>query len=84
MSLLHEDRLFPVEPATRKIAKRLYVAVKDLPIVSPHGHTQAAWFARNAPFPIRQSSLSNQIIMFSGCSTAKASRSMTSKSARRS
>jgi len=22
-----------------------------LPLVSPHGHTQAAWFARNEPFP---------------------------------
>ncbi len=22
-----------------------------MPIVSPHGHTQAAWFARNEPFP---------------------------------
>ena len=26
-------------------------SVKDLPIVSPHGHTQAAWFAKNEPFP---------------------------------
>jgi glucuronate isomerase len=25
--------------------------VRHLPIVSPHGHTQAAWFARNEPFP---------------------------------
>jgi glucuronate isomerase len=25
--------------------------VKDLPLVSPHGHTQAAWFAHNQPFP---------------------------------
>ena len=24
---------------------------EDLPIVSPHGHTQAGWFARNEPFP---------------------------------
>ena len=22
-----------------------------MPIVSPHGHTQAGWFARNEPFP---------------------------------
>lgn len=29
----------------------LYASVKDLPIVSPHGHTQAAWFAKNEPFP---------------------------------
>jgi glucuronate isomerase len=49
--LIHEDRLFPAEPAARKIARELYVSVKDLPIVSPHGHTQAAWFAKNEPFP---------------------------------
>jgi glucuronate isomerase len=49
--LLHPDRLFPADPAVRKIAQALYASVKDLPIVSPHGHTQAAWFARNEPFP---------------------------------
>ncbi len=51
MSLLHEDRLFPADPTTRAIARRLYASVKDLPILSPHGHTQAAWFAKNEPFP---------------------------------
>jgi glucuronate isomerase len=49
--LIHEDRLFPAEPSIRKIAKALYAHVKSLPIVSPHGHTQAAWFAKNEPFP---------------------------------
>jgi glucuronate isomerase len=49
--LIHEDRLFPVEPDARKIAKALYAQVKDLPIISPHGHTQAGWFAKNEPFP---------------------------------
>jgi len=49
--LLHEDRLFPAEPATRQIARALYVQVRSLPILSPHGHTQAAWFAANQPFP---------------------------------
>ncbi len=51
MTLLHEDRLFPPDATTRAIAKRLYASVKGLPIVSPHGHTQAAWFAHNQPFP---------------------------------
>ena len=51
MPLLHEDRLFPVDPTTRNIAKRLYESVRGLPIVSPHGHTHAAWFAQNEPFP---------------------------------
>ena len=49
--LLHEDRLFPAEPALRSMARSLYDSVRNLPIVSPHGHTQAAWFARNEPFP---------------------------------
>ena len=49
--LIHEDRLFPPDPVARAIAKALYAQVKALPIVSPHGHTQAAWFARNEPFP---------------------------------
>lgn len=49
--LLHDDRLFPPDPTTRKIAKTLYQSVRSLPIVSPHGHTQAAWFADNQPFP---------------------------------
>lgn len=47
---LHPDRLFPADPATRAIARELYGAVKDLPIISPHGHTDPAWFATNAPF----------------------------------
>ncbi|MFZ0744672.1 MAG: glucuronate isomerase [Terracidiphilus sp.] len=51
MKLLDEDRLFPPEPGVRAIASALYERVKSLPIVSPHGHTQAAWFAQNQPFP---------------------------------
>ncbi len=49
--LLHPDRLFPADHGTRKIAQALYASIKDLPIVSPHGHTQASWFAKNEPFP---------------------------------
>lgn len=51
MALLNEDRLFPADETTRAIARRLYEQIRDLPIVSPHGHTQAGWFARNEPFP---------------------------------
>lgn len=51
MALLHDDRLFPADPDTRAIARRLYATVRDLPIISPHGHTQAAWFATDEPFP---------------------------------
>lgn len=34
----------------RRIAVRLFSAVERLPIVSPHGHTDPAWFAGDAPF----------------------------------
>ena len=34
----------------RAIARELYREVAGLPIVSPHGHTDAAWFALNEPF----------------------------------
>ncbi|WP_298161051.1 glucuronate isomerase [Brevundimonas sp.] len=44
---LHPDRLFPADPETRAVARRLYAGIKDLPIVSPHGHTDPAWFAQN-------------------------------------
>jgi len=47
---LHEDRLFPADPGTRAIARELYAGVRALPIVSPHGHCDPAWFALNAPF----------------------------------
>lgn len=51
MKLLNEDRLFPAEEKTRAIARRLYEGICKLPIISPHGHTQARWFAQNEPFP---------------------------------
>jgi glucuronate isomerase len=49
--LLDPNRFFPAEPGTREIARALYERVRALPIISPHGHTQASWFARNEPFP---------------------------------
>lgn len=48
---LHPDRLFPADETTRAIARRLYQEIKDLPIVSPHGHTDPSWFANNELFP---------------------------------
>lgn len=42
---LNPDRLFPADPSTRDIARSLYESVADLPIISPHGHTDPAWFA---------------------------------------
>ncbi|WP_339764386.1 glucuronate isomerase [uncultured Sulfitobacter sp.] len=51
MALLDEDRIFPTDPAVRDIARALYNDVRDLPIISPHGHTDPRWFAENAAFP---------------------------------
>jgi len=48
--VLSEDRLFPAEPSVRAIARRLYSKVRALSIVSPHGHTDPAWFALDEPF----------------------------------
>jgi len=48
---LHPDRLFPADPTTRAVARELYAEVAGLPIISPHGHCDPAWFAENAPFP---------------------------------
>ncbi|KQN77927.1 glucuronate isomerase [Sphingomonas sp. Leaf62] len=48
--LLNPDRLFPADPTTRGIARELYAAVRDLPIVSPHGHTDPSWFATDRPW----------------------------------
>ncbi len=47
---LHPDRFFPVDEATRGIARGLFAHVEKLPIISPHGHTDPAWFATNASF----------------------------------
>jgi glucuronate isomerase len=48
--VLHPDRLFAADPTQRSIARRLYQEIKDLPIISPHGHTDPQWFADNQPF----------------------------------
>jgi glucuronate isomerase len=47
---LHPDRLLPSDPATRTLARHLYETVAELPIVSPHGHTDPRWFAYDEPF----------------------------------
>jgi glucuronate isomerase len=51
MPLLHPDRLFPAAPEVRGIARKIFSEIRDLPILSPHGHTDPRWFAENAPFP---------------------------------
>ena len=45
---LNPDRLLPADPATRALARSLYSEVAGLPIISPPGHTDPAWFATDA------------------------------------
>jgi glucuronate isomerase len=49
--MLDANRLFPAEKTARAVAVKLYETVRDLPILSPHGHTDPRWFAENKPFP---------------------------------
>lgn len=49
--VLHPDRLMPADPAVRGVARELYESVRDLPIISPHGHVPAQWLADDTPFP---------------------------------
>ena len=51
MSFIDDHRLFDAEPRARAVAKALYAGIKDLPLVSPHGHTDPRWYAENAHFP---------------------------------
>ncbi|AMY70516.1 glucuronate isomerase [Frigidibacter mobilis] len=51
MALLDEDRLFPTDGRSRDLARELYLGIKDLPILSPHGHTDPRWFAEDQAFP---------------------------------
>lgn len=47
----HPDRLFPADPGERALARRLHAAVRDAPILSPHGHVPAQLLADDEPFP---------------------------------
>ena len=39
---LHPDRALPADPEVREIARRLYAATAELPLVCMHGHVEAA------------------------------------------
>ncbi len=47
---LHDDRLFPADPRVREVARSIYRSVRDLPIISPHGHVPPQWLADDTPF----------------------------------
>ena len=44
------DRLLPVDPRTRDIARHLFERVATAPIISPHGHVPVEWLRDDTPF----------------------------------
>ncbi len=48
---LNPHRFFDSDKEVRKIAIELYEQVKDLPIISPHGHVNPKLLAENKTFP---------------------------------
>ncbi|WP_222195114.1 glucuronate isomerase [Modestobacter italicus] len=46
----HPDRLLPADPGVRDVARRLYQAVRSLPVISPHSHVDARLLAEDTPF----------------------------------
>ena len=48
---LDDDRFFNPVPTIREHARTIYASVKNLPIISPHGHVDPQIFVDNKPFP---------------------------------
>lgn len=47
---MNPDRLLGTEEKAIEVARRLYEDIKNLPIISPHGHTDPSWFNENDNF----------------------------------
>jgi len=47
---LSPDRMLPADASLRPVAREIYASVRDLPIISPHGHVPARWLAEDIPF----------------------------------
>lgn len=47
----HPDRLFPPDQTVRGLARELHAAVRDLPIISPHGHVDPRLLLDDEQFP---------------------------------
>ena len=47
---MHPDRLFPADPGVRGLARSIYSVVRDVPIISPHGHLDPALLVENTSF----------------------------------
>jgi len=48
---LNEDRYFSSDSIVRNYTRQIYESIKDLPIISPHGHVDPQIFVDNKPFP---------------------------------
>lgn len=46
-----DDALFAADPVERGIARELFAEVRTAPIISPHGHVDAAMLAEDRAFP---------------------------------
>ena len=49
--VLDDDRILPTDPAVRAVAREIFAAVRDLPLISMHGHVEASVLADDEPFP---------------------------------
>jgi glucuronate isomerase len=47
---LDPDRALPAEPGTRAIAREIYAATRELPLLCMHGHVEASLLADDTPF----------------------------------
>ena len=45
------DPMFAVDPRQADIARELYATVRELPLISPHGHVDPGLLADDEPFP---------------------------------
>jgi len=48
---LDDDRVLPTEPALRSVAREIFGQIRDLPLISMHGHVEASVLAHDEPFP---------------------------------
>ena len=71
--LIHPDRLFPVEPAARDVARRLYAEFRICPSSRRMAIRIRGGLPRTSPFRIRRRCSSFPTTTFSACSTARAS-----------
>ena len=71
----HPDRLLGLDPAARMLARELYAAVADAPIISPHGHVNAEMLATNRPFADPAELFVTLTTTSRDCCTARASSS---------